>query len=156
MEFDFNGPNGQRSAVYCFAKAKAEDLSLLNDFFGLRLDQEDVFSGSIVVGAEQWDFVVTNPNNLRWQDRSTGFVRHGDDEIRLREVRRFEKHPGNLPVGIVGYELVQHNQVLGAVETVNKGRVWINPDLPADRQFVLANIAAALLLRADLSEQIHD
>jgi hypothetical protein len=46
----------------------------------------------------------------------------------------------------VGYEILEGDRTLAAVETVNRGRVWIDSTLPPATREQLASIASALLL----------
>jgi hypothetical protein len=48
-----------------------------------------------------------------------------------------------------GYEIRSGERVVGIVETVNRGRVWIDPELDRAEQDKLAAAAAALLLFRD-------
>ena len=46
----------------------------------------------------------------------------------------------------VGYTMTRDGTVLGAVETINRGRVWIDPSLAGSDRLRAAGVAAALLL----------
>ena len=46
----------------------------------------------------------------------------------------------------VGYTMVDGGTVVGAVETINRGRVWIDPSLSERDRMRAAAMAAALLL----------
>jgi hypothetical protein len=48
----------------------------------------------------------------------------------------------------LGYEILRGGEVIGAVEVINRGRVWMVPSLdPGDQQRVAAAAAALLLFR---------
>ena len=48
-----------------------------------------------------------------------------------------------------GYEIVSDNYRVAAVETINRGRVWIEPTVTANRDMLAAASAALLLFRDD-------
>ena len=158
LNFEFDDPAaGLKSFVFCLGKITRQELPVLNDLFRIPLKNEDVFTASIYLpgSGEHWDLVVYDPNKSNLGDVSSGFLQHdGDTSIRLREVRRTDKGSKNFSELVLGYEFVQNGQVIGAVETLNKGRVWLRQGLSGKTRFVLANAAAALLLKSDIGEQL--
>lgn len=52
----------------------------------------------------------------------------------------------------LGLEFVEGHTVVGAVEFINNGRVWLDTELSAEHKLVLAGVASALLLRSDLAD----
>lgn len=150
--FASTAPNGDKTEVFCLNKVKEEELPL-GDWFSIPLSMEDVFSGSIVTGGDAWDFVVYNPNNRNALQASTGLLRNGRQEISITEVNKMEgTNPALSQFMIYGYVLKENGKPIAAVETVNKGRVWLRNNLPDDKRHLLQNMAAALLLRADLND----
>ena len=93
---------------------------------------------------DRWTLVLTEraPN-------LTGTIQpeEGIDGARLdvRSVHRLEgsKWPLAEPAG---YEISEGGRVVAAIETINRGRVWIGSDLDADTRQRVAAVAAALLL----------
>jgi hypothetical protein len=150
--FASTAPNGKKTEVFCLNKVKEEELPL-SDWFSIPLSMEDVFSGSIVTGGDAWDFVVYNPNNRNALQASSGLLRNGIREITITEVNKMEgKNSALSQFMIYGYVLRENGKPLAAVETINNGRVWLRNDLSDDQRHLLQNMAAALLLRADLNE----
>jgi hypothetical protein len=73
-----------------------------------------------------------------------GNIEFGATRWHVQSVDRIEGGRG--PGGIVGYEIRRGSEVIAAVETMNRGRVWMAPALaPADQDRV-AIVAMALLL----------
>jgi hypothetical protein len=61
----------------------------------------------------------------------------------------------SLPLGpTTGYELREGGSVIGAVEVINKGAVWMRGELDPERRRLLGAVAAALLLQDDLRETL--
>ena len=56
---------------------------------------------------------------------------------------------------IVGYEIRNDETVIGAVETINRGRVWIAPSLTAGEQDRVAAVVATLLLYRPLQDELE-
>lgn len=93
---------------------------------------------------DRWTLVLTEraPN-------LTGAIQPADgiagERLDVRSVHRLEgsKWPLAEPAG---YEISKSGRVVAAVETINRGRVWIASDLDADTRLRVAAAAAALLL----------
>jgi hypothetical protein len=82
-------------------------------------------AGELVSGGERLDVVGTNELHGSWPGGSTS-----------------------------GYQFRAGQDVLGSVEVVNRGAVWLSRDLDPERRRVLAAVAAALLLLDDLREPL--
>jgi hypothetical protein len=83
-----------------------------------------------------------------------GMLAMGDTRFDIDGTDRLERA---LPMGATtGYEIHAAGDVVGAVEVINRGAVWLSPDLEPERRRLLAAAAAALLLLEDLYETIRD
>jgi hypothetical protein len=84
----------------------------------------------------------------------TGTLKLGRAGLDIAGTNRLE---GALPMGgTTGYELRAAGSVVGAVEVINHGAVWLSPDLDPERRRLLAAAAAALLLLEDLYETMRE
>jgi hypothetical protein len=79
-------------------------------------------------------------------DAQAGYL---DFDARRWQIQSVDRVVGaRSPDMIVGYEIHDEEAVIGAVETINRGRVWIAPSLsPIDRDRVAAVVATLLLYR---------
>jgi hypothetical protein len=78
----------------------------------------------------------------------TGTLAHRGDRY---DVVGTNRPAGALPMdGTVGYELRNGAGVVGAVEVVNRGAVWLHPGIDAETRRLLAAAATALLLLDEL------
>jgi hypothetical protein len=145
-----------RSEVFCLGKITTQDLPILNDLFSIPLKNDDVFTAAIYLPGRQenWKLLVENPNKRIAGQLSSGVLKSDREEIRLEEARHTDAGYKNLGNMVLGYHFVQDGRVVGAVELLNNGRVALDRSLPAERRFLLANAAAALLLRRELADQI--
>lgn len=83
-----------------------------------------------------------------------GTLELGDTRFDVDGTNRLE---GALPMGsTTGYEIRSDGDVVGAVEVINNGAVWLSPDLDLEQRRLLAAAAAALLLLEDLYETIRE
>jgi hypothetical protein len=81
-----------------------------------------------------------------------GTLALGDEQL---DVIGTNELRGSLPLGATsGYQITAGQEVLGSVEVVNRGAVWLHRDLDPERRRVLAAVAAALLLLDDLRETL--
>ena len=68
----------------------------------------------------------------------------------LRSVSALEK--GHTPWARFGHEFLRDDRVLGAVETIGDGRVWMHPDLTPVEEDEVALMSTALLYYGSLLE----
>jgi hypothetical protein len=151
------GDSTLQSEVFCVSKVATQELSLLRDLFSVYIDSKDIFTGSIVLkGGDTtlpaWNFLISNPNNLNPLEISDGFATNGIQRIEVKNVREIKGSNHFLSkMNIYGYVLMLDNEVIGAVESFNNGRIFLKKGLNPTLRFVAANVATALLLRSDLN-----
>jgi len=78
-------------------------------------------------------------------NREEGAIDFGDTRWALRSVHRFDG--SSIPSGTpLGYEIIGGEQVVAAVETINQGRVWLDPAVsPRDQERLAAAMTVLLL-----------
>jgi hypothetical protein len=125
------------------------------DLFALTLDYEEVYSSSIESpGQRTWQLVMKREQGFGELKPIAGVLTDGESTLQVRAVHqlmRKDGRPMNFPAPVAfGYEFVQANgNVVGAVEVINKGRVWLAPELSAGLQGPVAAAATALMLVPD-------
>ena len=78
-------------------------------------------------------------------NREEGEIAFGGAVWQIRSVHEFAG--SSIPSGDPwGYEIRSNDRVIAAVETINRGRVWIDPALREEEKARLSAIATALLL----------
>ncbi len=139
--------------AHCLGKVRKQEFELANSYFGIVLKQEDAFAGNLLlVGGDNWDFIVYNASNTNALNETSGFMRSGDKLIRIESIRKMEgKNTVLSEMGIYGYEFIYEGKVIGTVDTMNKGKIFISKDLSPNMQMLMAGISTALLLKTDLS-----
>jgi hypothetical protein len=78
-------------------------------------------------------------------DRPAGYLQQGNVIVEMVATGRFEGGRWENP-DPVGFELRVNGQVVGAVQTINGGRVWLERSAPTEIQHTAALAAATLLL----------
>ncbi len=154
LSFTQFGPHHTQAEVVCISKFKSTELHLVHEFFDIPLQYQNFFAGSISLnkGQAPWDFIIHNPNGdfLREQ-ASAGFIQNDATRIDITAIRGLKGQPDWMKeLTVYGHEFRLGNQVVGAVSTVNKGTVWIDPKLDAGTRTVIAAVATGLLLRTDV------
>ena len=71
----------------------------------------------------------------------------------LQSVNRIEGGRG--PGDIVGYEIRRGSEIIAAVETMNRGRVWMSPALTPLEQDCVASVVMALLVYESPQDEIE-
>lgn len=154
LSFTQFGPSDARAEVACVSKFKSTEIQFVRDFFGIPLKYQNFFAGNIAFsdGRSNWDFLIHNPNGDFLREKaSAGFVQNGTKRIEIQAIRGLEGQPGWLKeLTVYGHEFRQDGKVVGAVSTMNKGKVWIDPQLDAETRTVIAAVATGLLLRTDV------
>jgi hypothetical protein len=78
-------------------------------------------------------------------DRPAGYLQQGHVIVELVATGRFEGGRWE-NAEAVGFDLLVSGQIVGAVQTINGGRVWLERSAPAEIQETAALAAATLLL----------
>ena len=146
------GPENLAAEVACVSKFKSTEIQLVRDFFGIPIDYRNFFAGNISIDGRNWDFIIHNPGgDFMHEKASAGFAQCGGRQIDIEAMRGIEGQPDWLKdVTVVGHEFLIEGRVVGAVSTLNKGSVWIDPNQDAETRTVIAAIATGLLLRHDV------
>jgi hypothetical protein len=82
-----------------------------------------------------------------------GNIEFGVTRWHVQSVNRIEGGRG--PGDIVGYEIRRDSEVLAAVEVINRGRVWMSPDLTSLEQDRVAAVAMALLIYESPQDEVE-
>jgi hypothetical protein len=149
-------PGGMQAEVACVSRFKSTELTLLKDFFNIPLNLKNYFAGTITFGegGATWDFILHNPDGdfLRKKE-SAGYIQNGSERIEINALRELKGQPKWMnELTVYGHEFYYEGKVAGAVSTINKGTVWIDPALSPEVKTVLAAVATGLLLRTDVEE----
>lgn len=153
LSFSLKNAEGVEAEIFCLGKLREQDLTLFHEYFDINLKAKDAFTGSVVVSENAaFDFYVTNLNQNNWFREAKGWIRGENAKFEIRPVKMLGNNQRSLGMQAPGFEFVRNNKVVGAVETLNQGRVWLHNDLNEDQKLVLAGVASALLLRSELAD----
>ena len=152
MSFTQFGPDGKLAQVACVSKFQSTELPIVQDFFGIPLEYQNFFAGNISIATMNWDFIIHNPNGDFLREKaSAGFVQNGSNRIDIQAIRGLKGQPDWMKkLTVFGHEFMINGKVVGAVSTVNRGKVWIDETLDANTRTVIAALATGLLLRTDV------
>ena len=152
LSYTMQDGEGRTAETCCVSKLNQKDLPLFNGFFELNLDYQDIFSGAVILddGRQHYDFVLTGLNQNNWFRPAEGFIRLQDGVVELQPVDKLANGQRALGMQSLGFQFAYRGEVVGAVETLNNGRVWLKDGLAPDLRLVLSSVAAALLLRTEL------
>lgn len=145
------GPDGESWEIECLARTVEAWRN------GWTIDLTDAFSPRLICG-----FNSPSRGHLRRlvlgmeRNKLHGLVQDATNDQPLFGVHAvYHLEGARFPSGDpVGYLLDRSEAPVAAVETINKGRVWLGPQLSAeDRGLVAATIAALLLFDPEISPQ---
>jgi hypothetical protein len=148
--------SGQMAEVYSVGKFRSTELPLLKNYFNIILKEKNQFAGTVILngGQDVWEFLLYNPDGESFRSTKAGFVQNNHEVIEVKGVTQLE-NGSNLSSKFLGYEFIHHEKTIGAVETINNGKVWLKNDLPDELKLVLASLSSSLLLRTSLEERIE-
>jgi hypothetical protein len=151
LQFELAGQEGGTAEVFCLGKLRETDLTWFKEYFEINLRTKDLFSGTVVLNEhDSYTFVVENLNQNNHFREAAGYVHGPKMQLTMQSVSRLEGDKAWLGQQVPGFEFVHDGRVIGAVETLDNGRVWIRNNLPEDQRLLTAALSAALLLRSEL------
>jgi hypothetical protein len=163
LSFQQFGPNTSTAHVAFVSRFRETELSPLRDYFSLSVKNRNSFAGGIELSGsgESWEFVVHQAdgwgNTLK--NNTRGFIRSKADHLQIdivgiRELEGTSKLMTQMDV--YGYEFQLDGKVIGAVSTVNSGKVWIRDNIHPELKLVLASVSSGLILRYNMKEARDD
>lgn len=155
ISFKQYGNEGQVADVFAAGKFKSTELPLVSEHFNILLNEKNYFAGNVVLeqGRQVWEFLLYNPDGKFLRNNGAGYIKSKTANIDVKGVSHLA-NGNNLSVQFVGYEFVHDGEIVGAVETINKGKVWLKNDLDDDLKLVLASLSSCLLLRTNLEQRV--
>ena len=156
LSFQQFGMPGQLAEVYATGKFRSAELPFIRDYFNIVLNEKNHFAGTVVLngGRDVWEFLLYNPEGETFKNNDVGFMQNRIDRIEVKGIKTLLEGK-NFSGKFFGYEFILNGNAIGAVETINKGKVWIKDDLPDDLKLVLASLSSSLLMRTNLEERIE-
>lgn len=155
LSFTQNTPDSKSAEVLAISQFKNTEIDLLKGFLSYSLEYKNSFAGVIIPNENPdntWDFIVHNPDASLPKDADCGIIRNqSGNSILIKGIKKIE---GSKWAGLdnLGFEFMQNGKSIGAVSTMNNGRVWIKNDLSADLKLVISSVATSLLVRHDISK----
>jgi len=156
FRFEMTDDQGNTSEVFMSGMLSRKELPLFDGTMSLGLPDEDVFVGLIVSKDKTWQFYLENPNKQTVLEKSNGILSDGEQTITIEESRYLSNGKKHIGGEALAYQFQLNGKVVGMVEVINKGKVILDDSLNADQKFVLANAAAALLLRQNLTDALDE
>lgn len=147
---------GQWAEVYAVGKFRSTELPFIRDYFNIILKEKNHFAGTVILkgGQDVWEFLLYNPDGEFLKGAKAGFVQNKNEVIEVKGVTQLENGV-NLSSKFWGYEFIHLGKTIGAVETINNGKVWFKKDLADDLKLVLASLSSSLLLRTNMEERVE-
>ncbi len=153
LSFDTTDASNQPTKWLCAGKLSEQDFRKFKEYFDVNLRTKDVFTCTVVIADQQmYDVVIEDLNQNKTSGEVSGAVRGKGLDIGVRPVWILATGKTSWDTRPLGFEFTIEGEVVGAVETVNDGRVWLEETLSPESRLVLAGLASALLLRSDLAD----
>lgn len=158
----FNLYDRERQAGLSFigdSRPKDVHLSSAKGYFQVPIDQRDVFAGAMIFSqpeVRRYDFFLLNPNDQQLNARCQGVVLKDGREHFI--VKGTTKLAGSrIPqTEVFGYEIYRRDQLVAAVETINRGAIWMDSALAQDDRMLVAALSTGLLVRTNLREGVEN
>jgi hypothetical protein len=153
LSFNVFDGNGRQAAVAAESKLRGAEMNLnaLGSMLRAAHSPEQHFAGAIYLQhrGQTYDFIVHNPeSNTKLMPTQGHLVTGSDEKIEIRGITQlYNRRLRN--VDNLGFEYVRGDQVVGATQVSNRGRVWLRRGLDEDTRLVLAALSTALMIRHD-------
>lgn len=152
-------PDALEAEVLAVGKFKSNEIDLLRGFLAYSFEYENYYAGSIIMAHNKnhiWDFVIHNPEGSSPKYAECGIAKDQfGNEITIRGVKKIEGQRNWAQFENYGFEFSYNGQPIGAVSTLNKGRVWLKNDIHPDLKLVVSSLATSLLVRHSLEEGVR-
>ena len=151
-EFTLRETNSPTWEAQCATGVNKRELNF-DDFLGGELEIEMAsvyFACSFKRRSEKgrWRLVMSQSAS---EMVLNGILTDGKERIQINGSQKLQGSP--IPLSDpTGYEFVHKKRIIGAVEVINKGGVWILPSIDSEIRSVLAAASSALLLYRDISD----
>ncbi len=157
LSFNLSSADGKSADVALVSKFKETEYEPVQDYFAVSLNYKNYFAGAIkLTTGGEWDFVVHDVDGVSrslGKNSTIGFVRKEHHKINITGIRSLEGSSDFITQNqVYGYEFQQDGKVIGAVSTINQGKVWLKKDLDAEIKLVLACVSSGLMLRNSVAE----
>ena len=151
-------PDQKQAEVLAVSKFKNTELDLLDGYMSFPIKYENSFTGTII-NAEtpnnSWEFIIHDPDGSLANIDDCGMAKDkSGNEIHIHAVKKLEGKNNWIQLGNFGYEFIYCGTSVGAVSTVNNGKVWIKKDICPDIKLVISCISTSLLVRHDMEDSM--
>ena len=160
LSFQQYGPGGRMANVALVSRFRETEFAPLKEYFSLSVKNKNYFAGGIELNdsKESWEFIVHNVdgggNTLK--NTTLGYVRSKVDQLQIDIVgiRELEGTSRLMTMmDVYGYEFKLDGKTIGAVSTINNGKVWLKNTLHPELKLVLASVSSGLMLRNSVREE---
>jgi hypothetical protein len=123
---------------------------IIGELMKITEEYEETYAVTIEADTQTvWNMLVANRHVVRYKGKYKGLLYSQNQTVEINPVRNVEG--SNIPFpDVIGFEFTMNGKAIGAVEVLNKGKVFISPDIDEKLKGVVATAAAALLLQTDL------
>jgi hypothetical protein len=146
--------------IYAVGKFENSELPLLRGFLNYSLNYKNTFAGTIIpldVTGNYWDFIIYNMESRMSDNKLCGNAKDSNgNEIIVKGVDRIEGQGSWMQMEFIGFEFFMNGQSIGAVSTLNDGRVWIKDDVKPDIKLAISSLSTALLVKHNLTDTHND
>lgn len=159
QKFSFTqfAPGHMEAQVSCLGELSQADIEIIKNLFTIGTDIKNCFTGNIIISdVDAWEFIIVDPDSKPDNGSSSGFIRHGNDElIELFAIIELEgkKIPKFFQGTVYGFEFRLNGETIGTVSLYNKGAVIFRNGISDNLQLVIASLSTALLVKEDLRDQ---
>lgn len=144
--------------IFCLGKIKSIEYKPFSNFWGVPIEYENTFSGSIFLDENNyWDFIVNNPEAGIGQGQfaSSGYAKsnHGL-RIDIVPIKKLSKGKNIFQIANFGFEFYINEKPIAAVSTIDKGKVWMDKTIEPELEKTVISLASAILLRSSIGENM--
>lgn len=141
------------------SRMKDVHLSAAKGYFQVPIKQQDVFAGALIFSQpelKRYDFFLLNPNDQQFNAKCQGvLLKDGKEHFVMKGITKLEG--SRIPqTQVFGYEFYRGDKVIGAVDIMNKGIVWMENSLSQEDRMLIAGLSTGLLVRNNMQEAVEN
>ncbi len=157
QQYEFSLQDGKGREWYVFGASKLKEKSLKSNT-GVTIDvgpnMEYYASHFTSPESGQWHLLTVDPGQYLERRKFKGELSNRNTTYTIAPLYKLEG--ARLPMSdVIGYEFKDGEQVVGTVQVINNGKVWLSPNLAPDTRMVLVSGMASLLLYEKLYEAVE-
>ncbi|MEI6091133.1 MAG: hypothetical protein WCR42_11820 [bacterium] len=158
LSFTQMTPDGKQAEILAVSKFRNEEVELIKGWLAAPLERTNTFAGTIIPSDSKekvWEFILYNPEgSFDKNNTECGLIKDPNGAtVVIKAVKKLEGQKSWIQIDNYGFEFWSDNKAIGAVSTINNGKVWIKNSLNPELKLVVSAVSTSILLRNSIEDK---